>query len=252
MILRTLAIVLLMAVAGIAHGALHKCQDAQGRTRYSDSPCPAASVVESQPMPGSPIAVVTEQGPSLPGIDATWLQRPAYAKGEIQCSGRSCFCGDQEYQQGNRDPEQWLLRAMESLPRQWDDYEAATAQLRLRAWNNVGQANHYGVTRASCQLRISQSIVHAHYEAYLSPLIAAPVSQPEVVIPAAKANTRCQRPSGDAANSGDAWLAYERCETQGLEERAHVQRLPSSKSYSLQRLQRALEALNAPRVGLRD
>ncbi|MBD8527657.1 DUF4124 domain-containing protein [Pseudomarimonas arenosa] len=236
----------LLAWSCAAQSALHKCVDEAGNTRYSDSPCPEASEAERLPMPGSALSVVEKRGPELPGVHPSWLVLPGESGQELSCGGRSCVCGDYEVRHRSREPEQRLLRAIEMLPEQWLDYENATAELRLRKWHNLDRDSGYDLNRTSCHLRISQRTVEMYYEDYLAPLL----KRPQVEVTTLRHQRQnCQRPTGDEANSGDAWLAYEQCENKGLEGRAAIHHVPSSRDYSLQRLQKAFAVLQEPRPG---
>ena len=234
----------LMLLSPLSQAALHKCVDASGATRYSDVPCAEAAEAESQPMPGALLSAIAEEAEPLTGIHSSWLQTPAYADTEVECRGSKCYCGETSFRQPSKKPEERLLKAMEALPKLWDDYQNNVDELRLQSWSGREVSATHRVRRVSCELRMNQQFLRELHDDLVAPLLHA---QSQSVQQLRKKRGQCQRPSGEQTNSGDAWLAYERCENEGLEETTRAHSTLTASAYSAQRLQRALDTLAQPR-----
>ena len=244
MVKHWLCIFLFWGLAGHAVAALHKCVDENGKTRYSDVPCPEELQAEVKPMPGGLNALSLGQDDSLPGVHPSWLSTPINLQDSARCAGRLCTCGDWEFDRSKEEVHR-LLNALDALPRLWERYDELSRELNQRQWQGKGRLSMDGLRRAACEIRIEQKILVDLYPKLVPNMVEQRNRNLEWV---QRTKERCRRPvEARSTMNGAAWTAYDRCEREANKENREATQKLALSSYTDKRLLEALAVLEIAR-----
>ena len=235
----------LLALSANAEAALHKCVDENGKTRYSDVPCPEEQQAEVKPMPGGLNALSLEQADdSLPGVHPSWLTTPINLQDSARCVGRLCTCGDWDFDR-SKDEVQRLLNALDALPRLWERYDQLSRELNQGQWQGKSRLSMDGLRRAACEIRIEQKDLVDLYPKLVPSMIEQRNRNLEW---AQRSKERCRQPAEPRSNlSSAAWSAYDRCQREANQENREATQKLARSSYTDKRLIEALAVLELAR-----
>ena len=231
-----------------AESALHKCVDANGKTLYSDVPCPEEQAAEVKPMPGGVNALAVEGAvEGLPGIHPTWMQTPAYLQDPVRCVDRLCTCGKWEFSQSEKE-DQRLLSALNSLPNHWRSYELSSREFNQREWSGGKPRSTDGLRRAACEIRVEQKILVDLYPKLVPQMVDEHARNLEWL---QRISERCRQPdSGRSTETNAAWAAYERCRNEARAEQSKANQKLNQTRRTDDRLREALAELELPRPSI--
>jgi hypothetical protein len=243
--LRLLLLLLLFSLSPAAEAALHKCQDASGKVRYSDRPCADAEQAETRSIAaGGGALSLADRAANLPGVHASWLDTPPHLTVSARCQGELCQCGDWQYRKNNQERSR-LMAALRALPDVWDSYLRQVESQAQSTSPRNDESALAGLREAACEVRVEQELI-----VELFPKIIPEFFDSRALAEARVAGSEnaCPLPDIKTVPARDPrWDTYRECEKHRLASKRSAEIKLNHTHFDNRAFNELLPALSAPR-----